>query len=245
MLSVVLAGCAEPEVEDDGEPELDPARASFLVQQNGTTLAPVDGMIDAAIDTALTFDGNGSTGAQGSFLWDFGDGDTAVGAVATHAFIDEGLYNVTLTVGAGNRTDTAGVLVNATLQLPDEPVLLATVPFAFSGSLPLANPNAAMNDGLDYADHTVTITAATDTGTAAIAREVRIHLEANGGAVATYLYWRSPDGTNLALSQTNSATQDIVFSEPMAAGDYVVRVRLFLGAAADYDITGEVDYFTS
>jgi hypothetical protein len=251
-LFVVLAlsgcfggGADDDDLMDDEDMMGEPANAVISVLENGTVLAPADGTVAVPIEVELTFDGNASTGANASFFWDFGDGATALGAVTTHAYAEEGVFNVSLTVGSGNDTDTAALALNATVAVPAVPVLLETVPFTFSGSLPLPNPNAAMNEGLDHADHVVTLAATTTEGVPAVAREVRIHLESSGGAVATYLYWRSPDGTNLAIGQANSATQDIVFAEQMPPGDYVVRVRLFLGAAADYTITGEVDAYSS
>jgi serine protease AprX len=50
---------------------------------------------------AVTFDGAGSSDADGddlTYAWDFGDGKTATGATADHAFDATGAYDVTLTV---------------------------------------------------------------------------------------------------------------------------------------------------
>ncbi|RZN78707.1 MAG: T9SS type B sorting domain-containing protein [Winogradskyella sp.] len=54
----------------------------------------------------ITFNGSGtfSTGGTGAtYLWDFGDGNTAMGESVTHAYTTAGLFVVTLTI-----TDTAG-----------------------------------------------------------------------------------------------------------------------------------------
>src|SRR6185295_3141949 len=52
----------------------------------------------------VTFDGTSSTGPPTGYAWDFGDGATATGSTATHAFAAAGNYPVKLTVfkpGAG------------------------------------------------------------------------------------------------------------------------------------------------
>ncbi len=58
----------------------------------------------------ITFDGSGSYDPDGSivsYTWDFGDGTTATGQTVTHAYADNGVYTVTLTVKDNNgATDT-------------------------------------------------------------------------------------------------------------------------------------------
>ncbi|WP_090620174.1 PKD domain-containing protein [Natrinema salaciae] len=55
---------------------------------------------DATLDPGQVgqFDGTGSTGEIVSYAWEFGDGTTAEGGVVTHAYDDDGEYEVTLTV---------------------------------------------------------------------------------------------------------------------------------------------------
>jgi PKD repeat protein/outer membrane protein assembly factor BamB len=55
--------------------------------------------------TTVTFNGGGSSDNEGiaSYEWNFGDGTTGTGVVATHTYTKEGTYTVTLTV-----TDAAG-----------------------------------------------------------------------------------------------------------------------------------------
>ncbi|MFC0119207.1 pre-peptidase C-terminal domain-containing protein [Pseudoalteromonas xiamenensis] len=50
--------------------------------------------------TALTcqFDGSGSTGNVQSHQWQFGDGQTAMGALQSHSYTTDAVYDVTLTV---------------------------------------------------------------------------------------------------------------------------------------------------
>lgn len=52
-----------------------------------------------------------------SYLWDFGDGNTAEGALTTHTYDAEGDYTVTLTV-----TDAEGLTDTITLEVTVESV---------------------------------------------------------------------------------------------------------------------------
>lgn len=70
-------------------------------------------------DTAVQFDGTGSSDNVGvtSYEWDFDDGSTGTGATPTHTYADPGTFGVILTVSddAGNSaTDTITVTVEDT-----------------------------------------------------------------------------------------------------------------------------------
>jgi|AntDeeMinimDraft_4_1070355.scaffolds.fasta_scaffold00071_16 serine protease len=78
--------------------------------------------IDASSSTVkagqeVTFDGSGSSDGDGSitsYQWDFGDGSTASGVSATHAFSSAGEYTVSLTVtddDGTSSTDSVAVTV--------------------------------------------------------------------------------------------------------------------------------------
>ncbi len=89
---------------------------SSLVNQ-----APVASFTFACTDLACTFDGTGSTDADGTvttYAWAFGDGATATGATATHTYSAAGTYTATLTVTdngsmTGSVSQTVTVSVNA------------------------------------------------------------------------------------------------------------------------------------
>jgi PKD repeat protein len=87
---------------DQVQPELTPT-ASQLPQP--VINYPVEGKVGQAV----TFDGSGSQPGSSpivSYDWNFGDGNTASGAVVTHVYGAAGTYQVTLTVtgqdGLGN-----------------------------------------------------------------------------------------------------------------------------------------------
>ena len=74
-----------------------------------------------AAPLAVTFNGSGSTDPDGtisSYAWNFGDGTTASGSVATKTFNTAGTYTVTLTVTdnrGGRGTSSAVIQVSANL----------------------------------------------------------------------------------------------------------------------------------
>ncbi|MBI3465096.1 MAG: tandem-95 repeat protein [Planctomycetes bacterium] len=99
---------------------LDSNVASVAITVNPVQDPPVaNAGADQAADEAavVSFDGSASFDVDGdslTYLWKFGDGATASGVQPTHAFSDNGLYTVTLTVadGHGNSSsDTAAVTV--------------------------------------------------------------------------------------------------------------------------------------
>jgi PKD repeat protein len=84
--------------------------------------SPVASFTESAhtVDTgeSIDFDASGSHDPDGtivSYLWDFGDGNTATGVKVDHAYEDDGVYTVTLTVvdddgATSSATETKNVL---------------------------------------------------------------------------------------------------------------------------------------
>ncbi len=108
--SLELSGPTEPgtytfEYRLKNEAGSDDATVTVTVED--TTPPTADAGADQTVDedTALTFDGSGSTDNEAidSYDWEFGDGTEATGPTPTHTYADPGTYTVTLTV-----TDTAG-----------------------------------------------------------------------------------------------------------------------------------------
>jgi hypothetical protein len=252
VLSATLAGCAGGG-GDGGEGSEDttsatqtstgPAlSAAIKVLVAGNLTAPVNGSIPAEAGATLTFDASGSPGAILTYAWDFGDNATGGNEVETHAYAEGGAYNVTLTVtGLGNASANTTVRI----AVADDPTgtFLFTEAHTFTGSLPLANPNSCTTQGVDCRDHVVTILAADGNGTPALANNVTLILDGSGTtAVHMQMFWRSPDGTNLAQTAADGLDHTLTYSGDMPPGDYVVRVRLFVGAQASYTIAAAVDY---
>ncbi|MEQ9007686.1 MAG: PKD domain-containing protein, partial [Ekhidna sp.] len=78
----------------------------------GTVVKPVANIdvIDKVykINEPIEFDGSATLlpEAEVTYLWDFGDGNTAEEVNVTHSFEESGLFNVTLTVTSGSYTDS-------------------------------------------------------------------------------------------------------------------------------------------
>jgi len=89
----------------------------MTVTQNQDPIADAGPDRTVAINSNVSFDGSNSYDSDGniiSYLWDFGDGTNATGAIAVHSF-SNGTYTVTLTVtdneGAAG-TDTATIIAD-------------------------------------------------------------------------------------------------------------------------------------
>jgi PKD repeat protein len=121
-------------VDDDGE--VGELTIAALVGNDtlGTRVpTPPIGRIDASALTVYTgeavqFDGSGSTDDTGiiSYLWDFGDGATAAGVVAAHAWTNDGNYVVTLNVTDTDGNASFALVVVRVLDRPPVPVILAS-----------------------------------------------------------------------------------------------------------------------
>ncbi|HEY8524542.1 MAG TPA: PKD domain-containing protein [Acidimicrobiales bacterium] len=98
--------------------------------------APVASFTVEPSDLTVAVDGSGSTDADGtieSYEWDFGDGETATGATASHTYAEPGEYTITLTVtddGGATATATETVTVTA----PPEPGVVAADTFERSAT---------------------------------------------------------------------------------------------------------------
>ena len=80
---------------------------SFTITVNETCQTPAavaGGPYTGQLSQPVEFDGTGSSDASGtltSYTWDFGDGSTGSGAIASHTYVALGTYTVVLTVGNG------------------------------------------------------------------------------------------------------------------------------------------------
>jgi PKD repeat protein len=107
LLLLLLVACSSNDLE---------ARFSFLPDDGDTnTEFTFDAGLSISVDTDII-----------SYVWDFGDGNSATGEVVTHVFDASGDYNVTLTVRNGNGTQSRSsqrVLVDAANNQPPTAVI--------------------------------------------------------------------------------------------------------------------------
>ena len=84
------------------------------------------------VDMLMTFNGSLSTDIDGyvtSWLWNFGDNSTGSGEITTHAYINVGIYTVTLMVYDNDNatsSDTITVVINKVNIAPTKPVVNGT-----------------------------------------------------------------------------------------------------------------------
>ena len=86
---------------------------------NRAPVADPGGPYSAEPGTPVSFDGSGSSDADGSvasYAWDFGDGNVGSGSAPTHAYAAAGTYTVTLTVTDDLGLDSAAVSTQATIR---------------------------------------------------------------------------------------------------------------------------------
>jgi C1A family cysteine protease/PKD repeat protein len=79
---------------------------------NWMPVAQIDGPYQGAVNQEIIFNGSSSLDHEGtieSYEWNLGDGTTKIGAIVTHAYAQQGIYQVTLSV-----TDNASNTDNKT-----------------------------------------------------------------------------------------------------------------------------------
>jgi len=84
---------------------------------NSPPVADANGPYSGNVGDAITFDGSGSSDADGAIVawdWDFGDSNTGIGVSPSHSYTSAGTYTVTLTVtddsGATNSADSTATI---------------------------------------------------------------------------------------------------------------------------------------
>ena len=170
---------------------------------NVAPTAVVSGADSLTATDAGTFSATGSTDPDGSiasYAWDFGDGATAAGATASHAFARSGQYLVTLTV-----TDDDGASASATKLVS---VTNAAPTAAFSGPDALRHGRAGTFDAGASGDRDGSLSAyAWDfgdgaTGTGASAE----HAYAWAGDYAVRLTVTDDEGASATSTRTVTVT---------------------------------------
>ena len=114
--------------DDDGA--IDTAKVKKTVLNQGPLAAFTESAHTVDTDETIYFDASDSYDPDGiiiSYSWDFGDGNTATGVEAEHAYQNSGTYTVTLTVtdndGATDTVNAAKIILS---KAPVPPVALFT-----------------------------------------------------------------------------------------------------------------------
>jgi len=82
------------------------------------------------VNSEAIFDGSGSFDHDGdrfTYKWDFGDGETAIGAVVRHAYAKRGSYNVTLKVDDGVGSACSSVSGSFVATVNENPVAVIEI----------------------------------------------------------------------------------------------------------------------
>ncbi len=166
---------------------------------------------------AISFDGTGSQSLGStivSYLWDFGDGNSATGSNPAHTYATPGPRNVKLTV-----TDAAGTVASITQQVSPTSVLGNPVA-AFTSTV---SGMSVAFDASGSTDTTSTLTSYAwtfgDGGTAT--GKTASHLYSTAGTYTVSL--TVADATN----QTNTVTKSVVIAAPPVANKPPVASFVF------------------
>lgn len=107
------------------------------LNSNLPPLADPGGPYSGAAGQAIQFNGNGSSDPDGvvmAYEWDFGDGATGTGSIATHAYDAAGTYTVTLVV-TDDKGSRNSATTTATMTAPTPAVSLSSSSLRFSNQL--------------------------------------------------------------------------------------------------------------
>ncbi len=139
-----------------------PATATFdryTVSRLGTTPPPTNQAPTAAFaapavdERSISVNGTGSTDPDGtiaSYLWNFGDGQTATGSTSTHTYAADGTYTVRLTVtddDGSTGTTTRSVTVAATPPANQAPTAAFAAPAVDERSISVNGTGSTDPDG--------------------------------------------------------------------------------------------------
>jgi PKD repeat protein len=161
------------------------------------------------VGETISFDGAGSSDNDGSivsYAWDFGDGNTGGGAIATHSYATAGSYQVTLTV-----TDDDGLTDEAThmIQIEEPPPVDQPPTAAISGPDNGLVGDMLAFDGSGSSDDSLIVSYAWDFGDG----------NTSGGAIANHSYATAGSyQVNLTVTDdgglTGETTHTIQIDEP-------------------------------
>src|SRR5258705_10279367 len=95
------------------------------------------------INQDVSFNGSSSTVTNGTYAWDFGDGQTGAGVTTTHRYVRAGTFTITMSVTSDTRaTSTSSRTINVSATLPP-----TTANFTFSPTNPSINQDVIFTAG--------------------------------------------------------------------------------------------------
>lgn len=228
------------DIEDPEAPLNIPPSASFTAIQN-----------QAVGDYVMTFDGSASIdpdGAIQSYLWDFGDGTTKIGASVAHDFGAAGEYSVTLTVTDNNGSFATS---SSSIKLAEPRVAANAPPAASFTAMPAQDGPFVMefdaSPSLDSDGNIVRYVWEFGDGTVAQGRSVR-HSYGRSGNFTVKLSVTDDNGN------VGTATASVTLLDPEAnsvpTANFVVGslrevspVAITLDASGSFDIDGAIGQF--
>ncbi len=156
----------------------------------------------------VVFNATDSAGAIASYAWDFGDGSTGSGIIATHAYSKAGAYNVTLTVA-----DAVGRAVSMTQNITVNPGIIPNADFTYSPRAPAVSSAVYFNASASTAAAGRTITGYSwDFGDGGTGSGVTTsHTYTTGGAYVVVLTVTDDVG------RQDSSTQNVTVTAASAA----------------------------
>ena len=96
-----------------------------------------------SINQDVSFNGSSSTVSNGTYGWDFGDGQTGAGVSLTHQYVRSGTFTVTLSVTSDTRaTSTSSRTITVSATLPP-----TTANFTFSPTNPAISQDVVFTTG--------------------------------------------------------------------------------------------------
>jgi PKD repeat protein len=120
-------------VDNDGLSSAPASTTATIVEQTQIPVADPNGPYTGVEGREVTFDGTGSYDPDGgsivSYAWDFGDGNTGIGANPTNVYVAAGTYTVTLTVTDDEGEVSVPATTSAVIALDVAPTALTDGPY--------------------------------------------------------------------------------------------------------------------
>jgi PKD repeat protein len=165
LYATVVGGGFTYTASPGGEPfENDASTATVVFNETGATppvpsfTATVPSTVTSNVQPLTVTFTDTSTGTPTAWLWNFGDGSTATTATASHTYVNDGVYDVTLTVTSA--TGSASVIQSGLVIVSEIEQVTPANPTVEGSASSVASFTASATSGT----HPLTVTF-TDTST--------------------------------------------------------------------------------